>query len=194
MKASTRPKRPQKYDRFTRPDATATDTAIYHAVAPFDEMGRKMEIKWGVDRLHALMTPEVAAKWGTTMNNLNAAIASQDVAAVIECVASCLRGLDYMDTEAERQGHHPQSPDVWEAEIDGFHFAILKDGAQWPALKAARPDIRYFTMREVANALKAYGGAHPLVQAAKAAFAQTEITAVNQKSDLEDLLDDEIPF
>ena len=43
-----------------------------YALAPFDRRFREMDKKWGCDKLPELVSAETAAKWGSTMEKLNA--------------------------------------------------------------------------------------------------------------------------
>ena len=190
-----RPQRQKKADRLTSRSATKVEIECDMAFAPFDREVRAMDLKWGVDRLVELMTPEVAKIWGTTMANLNAALDREEPAQVVECVHSALRGLAFMDAEATKAGHQPVSPEVWEADVDGFKFAVLRDGATWPALKQQRPDLRYFTMREIGIALRAINAGHPMIEAAKK-IGGAEITGFKPKltAAFFDAGGDELPF
>jgi len=190
-----RPQRQKKADRLTSRGAARSEIECDMAHAPFDREVRAMDLKWGVDRLVDLMTPEVAKIWGTTMANLNAALDGGDPVQVVECIHSALRGLAYMDAEATKAGHQPASPEVWEAEVDGFKFAILRDSATWPALKQQRPDLRYFTVREIGVALRAMNAGHPMIEEAKK-LGGAEITGFKPKLTAAyfDAGGDDIPF
>lgn len=183
--------RPTKFDRFTAPDAAAGDTAAHYALAPFDEAVRQADRTWGVDRLPGLVSPAMAAKWGLAMEQLNAAIRSGDVAEITARVGVCLRGLKAMHDEADANGCQRSHPQTWEmSDGDKFKFAILRDGADWPALKAQRPDLLYFTEREVVNAMKAYHAAIPALESIKAHFPDAKLT----KASIGEMIDDEIPY
>lgn len=182
-------KRPRKWDRFTAPDASAGDTAAHYALAPYDEAVRQADKTWGVDRLPAIVSPETAAKWGTAMAQLNAAIETGDVDQITARVGVCLRGIDAMNAEAERTGKSKSNPEIIEfSDNEMFHFAILKDERDWPALKAQNPHIVYFTRPEVANAMKAYMNALPTLEAVKEHFPNAKITKLGPMPDDTDLL------
>lgn len=189
--SSARYNRPRKWDKLTASDASPADTAAHYALAPFDEAVRAMDRKWGVDRLPGLVTPETAARWGTAMVQLNDAITAADVDMLAARVGACLRGLAYMDKEATERGAQQSHPETWEmSDGEQFKFAILRDGRDWPALKAQRPDLLFFTEREVVNAVKAYHAALPALESIKQHFPKAEIT----KTRLSEMVDDEIPY
>jgi hypothetical protein len=181
--------RPNKADRLTHPGATAEEIRCNFALGPFDKAARAMDAKWGVDRLHQLVSPATAEKFGSALAKLNAAIAANDPAETIARAGVCIRGFAAMDAEATAAGHQPITPESWEVVVDGQTCAILKDEAAWPAYAVQRPGVRTYTLREVAHALAAYG---QTVAAVKDAFPQARVTAV--RSPLAQSLDDEIPF
>ena len=82
---------------------TAEELACDKAAAPFDEAIRQMDAKWGIGRLVANVSPETAAKWGSALAKLNAAIAARDVDETVARVGVLLRGLTAMDAEAEAE-------------------------------------------------------------------------------------------
>lgn len=187
----TRPQRHHKGDRLMHSGAKPEEVACDFAMAPFDTAARAMERKWGINRLEGLVSPETAARYGSALGKMNAAMDTGDPAETAARVAVCVRGLAALDAEATAAGHQPIVPDAWEFQIDGNTCALLRDDAAWPAYSAARPGVRVYTMREVANALEAYG---QTVAAVKDAFPGSVVTAVRKPTALEIALEDSIPF
>ena len=151
-----RPYRQRKGDRLVNPGANKEDIACDHALAPFDRLSREMEFKWGIDKLPELVSPATAEKFGITIGNLNAALEANIPADVVACAESGIRGLQYMDAEATAAGHKPHDADWWEYELPGedggepFRIAVLRDGLDWQEVKANRPDLVPYSLREVA--------------------------------------------
>lgn len=187
----TRPMRHKAHDRLTHHGASATEIQCDLATGPFDRVAREMDRTWGQDRLPDLVRPETAARWGTAMANLNAALDATDPQLVVARVNACLRGFTAMDAEARAAGHRPIKAEAWEIEVDGVTCAILRDDAAWPAFAAERPGVRVYSLREVSNALAAYGG---MVAAVKEAFPGARVTAIRKPTPLETELNDEVPF
>tara|TARA_R110000868_G_scaffold25149_12_gene98250 strand:+ start:69 stop:638 length:570 start_codon:yes stop_codon:yes gene_type:complete len=185
-----------KADRVLHPGASTHDIVCDYACGPFDEAARRMDRKWGIDRLPELVTPEMAAKFGKAIAALNASIDANDPEAVQQNAQNCIKGFAAMDAAAEASGAPKADPSVWEYDHDGMKFAVIRDDRAWPALKAARPDLLFFTMREVANALKAYNLTGENVVAIKTHFPGAQITKVeNAKLPVNwDLGGDEIPY
>jgi len=78
--------------------------------------------------------------------------ACDDIAA---CVASCLRGFTAMDAHAEQAGASKADTACLEYTAEnGTVIVVTRDERSWPAIKAQRPDVVTYTMREVANALE----------------------------------------
>lgn len=185
----TRPQRHNKGDRLMHSGAKPEEVACDFALGPFDTAARNMERKWGINRLEGLVSPETAARYGSAIGKLNAAMDANDPAEVAIRAGVCIRGMAAMDAEATATGHQPITPDAMEIEVDGKTCAVLRDEAAWPAYMAARPGVRVYTLREVANALAAYG---QTVGAAKDAFPGATVSAV--RSPLAQALNDDIPF
>lgn len=198
MNAQTpRPRRQRKGDRLLNPDARRAEIEVDHAVAPFDRMANEMDAKWGIDRLPSLVTPELAARYGAAVGYLNECIAANKPADTVAAVNNCLRGMEAMNAEAERLGAKPASGKYLEYELESengeppFRFGILKDGCEWQTAKAERPDLEFYSLREVAVALRASIKTPP-IEAIKKAFPGSQVVE-HRHTPMEVLLNDEIP-
>lgn len=181
----------RRRDPLVHPGATSDEMAIGNTLAPFDRAVRETEVKWGIDRLPEIVSPESAAKWGSAVGKLNAAIDSGDVQEVTARVGVCLRGLAALDAEATAAGHRPISPEAIEIKVDGVLCVILADDAAWPKYAETRPGVRIYSLTEVANALAAYG---QTIAAIKDLWPGARVTAVRKPTPLEAELNDSIPF
>lgn len=190
-----RPPRLSKGDRLLDADATIDETAVGNGYAPVDALATKMEMKWGIDKLPGYASVDTAMKYGRAIATLNAAIAEGDVHKVKLHAKNCIKGLHLMDAEATAAGHQPATGDFWEYDLDGFKIGVLKDGAEWMPAKDARPDLRFFTMREVAIALKAYSDNFAIAEV-KDAFPGATVTKITAKLPKPDYRNggDVIPF
>ena len=186
-----KPFRQNKHDRLITPGASSAEIAADFAAAPFDKAMRDAERVWGIDRLPELVAPEMAAKFGRAVALLNEALDSGDADKAAAAAANCVKGIAAMDAAARAAGHQPINPDFWEYDLDGFRFVVIRETAEWPAVAAQRPGWSIYSLREVANALKAYG---QHVVAVKDAFPGAEVVAVRTRTENEDLLEDEIPW
>jgi len=173
---TARPRRTKKSDRLLAYDAKNEERQCDYGIAPFDRLATKMENKWGIDRLPELVSPDTAARYGRLMADLMDAMGRADAAEVSRLAQIGIRALHKMDEEATAAGH-TTDPEIWEMEVDGFRFCIIRDNRQWPELKKQRPDLVFYTEREVALALKAFGEVG-IIEATKKAFPGAEVQKV----------------
>ena len=185
---SRRPVRQKKSDRLLHGGDQEPSTIMAdYALAPLDRLSLDMDRSWGIDMLPELVSPETAMKYGSAMTKLNAAIRENDPAMVRERAEICMRGLVAMDKEAEALGAQRASTDVWEVDIDGEAYGIMRDGRSWQTVKEQRPDLELVTLREVGIALQ-YWHQNRMVKSVKETFPDADFITTNKS------LDDEIPF
>ena len=192
-KRPNKPKRQKKSDRLMYSGISKEEMMTDMAVAPMDRLAEQMDRTWGIDMLPELVSPETAAKYGSAMAKLNAAIEANDPAETQLRAEVVMRGLHAMDAEAKRLGAQPASTDVWEVELNGDKIGIMRDSRAWKQIEEQRPDLRLVTLREVAVALQFYDQsvAGKTTQAVKDAFGnQAEVTGYKRDKNL----DDELPF
>jgi len=184
-------KRQKKSDRILHGSQSKDAIMCDYALAPVDRLAIEMDRKWGTDRLPELVSVSMSQKYGSAVAKMNAAVEAGDVE---ECRKRCevvVRGLQAMDAEAERIGAEKACTDVWEVEIDGKLFGIMRDGRGWRAIKEQRPELELLTLREVALAYR-YFREHwmgELEKAAKQSFPGAEMIDIKGKT-----FDDPIPW
>lgn len=192
MTSPSRPRRERKGDRLLCPGATAQEIAVDHAIAPFDRAVLDAERVWGIERLPALVSPEMAAKYGAAVAFLNDRINAADPEGAAAAAANCIRGLAAMDAEARAAGHAPVPPEAWPIEVAGKRGFLIRDAALWPVLAQIHPGATIWTLTEVTAALAGLGG---LVADVKAQFDGAAVSAIRKpETQLEKSLDDFIPF
>jgi hypothetical protein len=184
-------KRQKKSDRILHGSQSKDAIMCDYALAPVDRLAIQMDEKWGIDVLPELVSVSMSQKYGSAVAKMNAAVEAGDVE---ECRKRCevvIRGLQAMDAEAERTGAQRASTDVWEVEIDGKLFGVMKDGRSWRTIKKQRPELELLTLREVGLAYSWFrdNWAGELEKAAKQSFPGAEIVDIKGK-----LFDDPIPF
>lgn len=194
MASPKRVPRPPKFDSITYPSATGTETRVHYALAPFQNAIIETDRKWGIDRLPELVSSATAEKYGSAMAKLNAAIEANDPAATVERAAVCIRGLGVMDAEAEALGATKASTEVWEFELDGINIGIFRDIAHWQTIKAARPDLMLFSLREAAIALQQRGPTGEVVAEVKKHFPAAKVVRIDQKTPIDWKNGDDIGF
>jgi len=188
MKRTTRQK---KSDRILHSGQTKDAIMCDYALGPVDQMANQMDQKWGIDRLPELVSVELAQKYGRQMSMMNEAVAENDVERTRKKAEQVIKGMIAMDAEAERTGAQKASSDVWEVDVDGELFGIMKDGRAWKQIKEQRPELELLTLREVALAYKWFreNWMGELEKAAKQSFPGAEMTDIQAKT-----FDDPIPF
>lgn len=180
---TNRPRRQRKGDRLLAPGASAEQIKCDYAIAPLDRMAIEYDRKWGIDRLPEIVSPETAQRYGAAMAHLNECIEASDPATVQAAAENCMRGLQAMDAEATASKKPTATGEFWEYELTGhdgnppFKFAIMADPHEWQTSQASRPDLRFFTMREVAIALQAHANS-PLIDAVKKNFPASEVVSI----------------
>ncbi len=188
------PARRRKGDRLTYSGAAAAEVQCDYAIAPLDRLAIEMDRKWGIDKLPELVSVETAEKYGRAVAQLNAALEANDPKLTAHKTGVCMRGLQIMDAEAEASGAPKATGAHWEYQLGNFKFAIIADDREWRTLKAQRPDLMIFTMREAALALKAYCEVVPAIETVKEKFPAAQITKLPQMGKSQDDLNDPIPF
>lgn len=193
-KTAPRPQiRQKKSDRITQGAGHSKEAiACDLATAPLSRMADDIDRKWGIDVLPELVSPEMAAKYGSAVAKLLEAIDAEKPDLVAARVGVCMRGLQAMDAEATQKGAQRASKDVWQVELNDQVFGIMKEGRSWQEVKKEMPDVKLYTMREVAVALSFYTD-HALgimMEDVRDRFPQSDIVAVKTKGSLEG----EIPF
>lgn len=186
---TARPRRQKLGDRLISFDASAAEIACDHAIAPFDRAATMADRTWGIDRLPELVSPATAAKYGSAFAKLNAAIKANDPDECAARAAVCIRGMAAMDAEARAAGHTPMPSGFWMHEQDGNQIIVAQDMRDWPLIEKLHPGVAIFSMREVFNALEAYGQTVVAVKQHFPAAQVTKITPIKQED-----FEDEIPF
>jgi len=184
---SRRPVRQKKSDRLLHGDKQPDQIMSDFALAPLDRLALDMDRKWGIDMLPELVSPETSMKYGSAISKLNLALRENDPAMVRERAEICMRGLVAMQSEAESLGAQRASTDVWEVDVDGEVYGIMRDGRSWQTVKEQRPDLELVTLREVGIALQ-YWHKNRMVKSVKENFPDADFITTNKS------LDDEIPF
>jgi len=190
--AKTAPRRPpeyqRKHDRALHLAATAREIECDLILAPLQRRIDLADAKYGYDMLPLLVSPDTAAKWARATAGLHEAVSEQDVEKARAWVQVCLRGLNTMDAEAELNPDNLLPPQIWDCEVDGDTFCVIRDGRQHQRAARLRPGSRIYTMREVAVALKQMQTA--VVDSVKDIFPGAEIVGTRKtEQPIDDSLD-----
>lgn len=132
-------------------------TAAQLAIEALDEVARAMELKWGVDRLPALVAaldPELAAKFWRQLGLLNAACET-GVLSEQETQANRMRNAWVaLDAAAEAAGGVPLDPRYLEARLpDGRLLVVCDDLKGQHRLSGDNRAAVVWSMEEIARVL-----------------------------------------
>jgi len=187
-----RPERQKKSDRLTNPAASAVAIKIDMMMAPLTLAVDEADRRWGIDRLPELVAVDTAAKWGLTLAKLSEAIDAEDAEKAAQWTGAALRGLAFMEAEASAGGALRACSDVWEVELNGVVYGIMRDGRAWQEIREQRPDLRLLTLREVAVAVEWWSeyGLGKMQAAVADAFPAAEVIRSRPGGSLEDDIGD----
>jgi hypothetical protein len=185
---------PRKPDRITNFEDVGSETheAIYRSLRPLDAIAHDMEMKWGVDRLEQLVSPQLAAKFGTAKAQLDQAIDQADPAMVAQKASAMIRGWQALDQAA---AHHMTIDQIaeawyWKHPETNQSYAVTKDNASAQAIRRLSPAPIIYTMDEVCRILTCNEMA--MVDKVKETFPNATVVDAGPKDD--EPLNDEIPF
>lgn len=134
-------------------DAEPNAMAIHHALKPLDKLARDMEAKWGIDRLPELVPPEMAAKFGGALGQLQVAMRTDDLTSVQRFVANVMKGWQAMDAAATAAGHQPTAPECWPVRIGEQRAWIVRDPGMRALINGEPQGSVTYTLDEVGRLL-----------------------------------------
>lgn len=153
--------------------------AVSEALKPLDRVAVEMEAKWGVGRLPRLVAPDIAARFGSAKDKLNAAIRSNDSEEVAKRAAILIRGWQALDQAATQAGAEALTLRAIGIKHEGIGYEIVYDRGD--VHKVARlsdtPD-RVLTVHELLTAWLVVKNRIHGIEAAKRAFPGAEVTRV----------------
>jgi hypothetical protein len=83
---------------------TEQSQAVTDALKPLERVAVEFEAKWGVGRLPRLVSPDMAARFGSALDKLNEALRENDGEAVAKRAAVLIRGWQALDKAASDAG------------------------------------------------------------------------------------------
>lgn len=159
------------------PEWLAASEAVSEALKPLDRVAVEMEAKWGVGRLPRLVTPELAALFGSAKAKLDQAIQANDAAEAAKRAAVMIRGWQKLDQAATEAGADELPLRTIGANNDGRAYVIVWDRADVShaaKVSGASPE-NVVTMHELLTAYEVLKGR---IAGVKQAFPGAEITRV----------------
>ena len=163
------------------------------ALHRYDDVVRKMELKWGVDRLPWVAGTALRDRFEAQMDRLNQAIDQmQDVEHQVEVT---LRGVAALEQAAIANGAEPLTGEYWEAPMeDGKVMAITRNGYEAGKVATENRDMVVYSIDEIAVIVSKWrqDKAGQITDIAKAMFPGAAVEKV--RTQLAKDLNDDIPF
>ena len=151
--------------------------AVSEALRPLDRIAVDMEGKWGVGRLVRLVSPEMAARFGSAKDKLNEAIRSNDGEAVANRAAVLIRGWQALDKAATDAGCEALPLRTVAVQHNGRAYVIAWDGADvHKAAKLSRTPENVVSVHEL---LVAYEALRNRLDGVKQVFPGAELIKVS---------------
>lgn len=172
-----------------------TFETIQAAIAPVDALQTETDRRWGIDALPALVTPELAAKFGKARSLLNDAIRQRDEKLVLKYSETVLRGLRALEQAARDAGHSPQPPEIiHRRDARGNAWQIVTEPKQYDRAIAETGDpIQTVTIEELlCSYIAVRERSNKLIDKVKAEYPGAVVTAAKISDPVEH--NDEIPF
>lgn len=170
-------------------EAEVIPAAVWGQLAPLDRVAREKQARWG-DTLPSLVPPEMAGRFRAAYEALDAAVTAKDVVATNKVAGALIRAWDVLERAAMDAGHLPPVMNGWAVDVEGVTVAIATSGAV--EMRRAHPDWVVFSVEDAGRLLRHHHAA--AFAEVYAAFPNASVSAVKPRTELEELLDDEIPF
>jgi len=172
-----------------------TFETIQAAIAPVDALQAETDRRWGIDALPALVTPELAAKFGKARSLLNDAIRQRDEKLVLKYSETVLRGLRALEQAARDAGHSPQPPEIiYRRDAQGNAWKIVTEPKQYDrAIQETGDPVQTVTIEELlCSYIAVRERSNKLIDKVKAEYPGAVVTSAKISDPVEH--NDEIPF
>ena len=164
------------------------DASAY--IERLDEVARQhAERRWGIGRLPRLVDPGLRLRFDRQREKLNQAVAADNPGIIKIQAEGMARAWQALDKAATAAGALPLKPEIWECRLpaSGRIVAIVRTEAE---ARHVAPDRECWSLAEIALLIERLGDG---VRQVKATFPGAAVIGL-RPHELEELLDDEIPF
>jgi hypothetical protein len=135
-------------------DITPEQTLINQHLQRLDEVSRKMEAKWGVNRLPDCVPKDLREKWDRQWLKLNAAIMESKHPETVELAQGCIRAWEALERAAVVAGYQHDTGQVMEIRAaSGRIYRVCASGLD--AMKPVPEGYQVVSLSEVVNLLEA---------------------------------------
>lgn len=132
---------------------TPEQTLVNQHLQRLDEVSRKMEAKWGVDRLPKCVPADLVQKWDKQWSKLNDATMAGRGSEVVELAPGCIRAWEALEKAALAAGYQPDIGVALECRMaSGSVLRVCSSPID--ARKPVPPGYVVYSMEEVARLLE----------------------------------------
>jgi len=147
--------------------------AVTDALKPLDRVAVEIEARWGVGRLPRLVSPDMAARFGSAKHKLDEAIRANDGEAVAKRAAVMIRGWQALDQAATEAGCEALPLRTVGVRHEGRAYVVAWDrGDVHRAAMLSNDPARVVTVHEL---LVAWEALRARIEGVKAAFPGAEV-------------------
>lgn len=157
-----------------------------------DDMSRKMEAKWGVDRLPKCIPSELLVKWDRQWAKLNHALDEARYVEVAELAQGCVRGWEALERAAEASGYKPDLASCLEYQSPSGTL-IRVCASRLDAAKPNPPGIESYSLEQVVNIIESQRLVNKIASDAKKRIGEGKEIVVPPK-EFWDAGGDPLPF
>ncbi len=130
-------------------ELTPQQTEVNRQLQRLDAASRDYESRWGLGVLETLVPPTLAEKWQKQWVKVNAAILENDDLSIPGLVDGTIRGWKALEDAAKSAGHNPAQKEVWQLEIEGQGYAVVKSNLDAQAVMQQLPGVKVLTVEEL---------------------------------------------
>lgn len=143
-------------------DLTPEQTLVNQHLERLDGVSRKMESKWGVDRLQKCVSKDLLEKWDRQWLKLNLAITEGRAAESVELAQGCVRAWEALEKAAVAAGYQPDVGRVLEVRAGSGRVYRLC-ASNLDAMKPCPEGYVAVTLQEVVNLLESKQLVNPVI-------------------------------
>lgn len=162
-------------------------------MAPVTRAWEDADDAWGFETMLGLLPPHWLDRYAALRIELDDAYDRSDVDACRDLAPKMVAAIRSIQDGLIAAGHQPTRPEVWWVEADdGTRLGFVRHADQQARAMRDNPGATICTAREAMVALKP--ALFGLLSETKRLFPGAEMTAIRPRTELETVLEDEIPW
>lgn len=176
---------------------TPNGDIIWRMLGPVDEVARKAEAKWGIERLPELVPVDLARRFGEARQQLNDCIEDGNLDKIEAAAEIVRRAWGKLDEVATASGAAPADTLAWSFMVGSERSWVVRDPAAARQAQQMNPGDAIYTLDEIGRLVgAAIGTIAPAIAETMNLFPGATVAAVTPRplSSIGEAIDDEIPF